>query len=108
MEKPQFAYTGPSPAQGYVGFVNIQETDDGVRFTVRSEGDNPPYAQYVVDRASAVKLLRDALDGIEQALPKPPAPGSNEWWTVRAVAHGDVREPWFALSDEDRAALTAR
>lgn len=61
MEHPQHAYTGLSPAKGYVGFVNIQETDAGVKFTVRSEGENPPYASYEIPKAEAVALLGNAL-----------------------------------------------
>lgn len=35
----EFAWTGPMPAAGgYVGFVNLTIEDDGVLFTVRSEG----------------------------------------------------------------------
>jgi hypothetical protein len=66
-EKPQFAYTGPSPEKGYVGYVNIQETDDGnVRFTVRSEGDDPATGAYEIDRAEAVALLEKALAGLRE------------------------------------------
>lgn len=64
MEKPQFAYTGPQPEKGYVGFVNIQETDDGVKFTVRSEGESPVLAAFTVDLGAAIQMLQDALDGI--------------------------------------------
>lgn len=58
---PEFAYTGPTPQKGYVGFVNIQETDTGVRFTVRSEGPTPVLAQFEMDIGSAIQLLDQAL-----------------------------------------------
>lgn len=29
---PEFAYTGPQPSRGYVGFVNIRETDTDSEF----------------------------------------------------------------------------
>ena len=64
MEKPQFAYTGASPEKGYVGYVNIQETEDGVRFTVRSEGENPVTAAYVMPKDKAIALLGNALVGV--------------------------------------------
>lgn len=64
-EKPQFAYTGATPAKGYVGYVNIQETEDGdVRFTVRSEGVEPVTASYVIPGEAALKLLNAAIYGI--------------------------------------------
>ena len=45
--RKQYAYTGPTPASGYVGFFNITELDtDTVRVTVRSEGDNPVTASF--------------------------------------------------------------
>lgn len=57
---PQFGYTGPNPEKGFVGYVNIQRTDDGVRFTVRAEGENPAQAAYVVPTEQAVALLAAA------------------------------------------------
>lgn len=61
IEKPQFAYTGASPEKGYVGYVNIQEVEDGVRFTVRSEGAEPVTASYVIPAGEAMKLFNGAL-----------------------------------------------
>lgn len=61
---PQFAYTGPQPEKGYVGYVNIQETASGVRFTVRSEGENPVTATFEIDIGSAIELLADALTAL--------------------------------------------
>jgi hypothetical protein len=58
---PQFAYTGPSPSQGLVGFVNIQETDMGVRFSVRSEGLDSVGAAYEIPIGDAIELLDNAL-----------------------------------------------
>lgn len=73
-EKPQFAFTGPTPAAGYVGYVNIQEVDDGVRFLVRSESGSdaarfvippdPPTASYVIPKDEAIKLLSAALTAL--------------------------------------------
>lgn len=63
-EYPQFAYTGLSPAKGYVGFVNIQETDKGVRFTVRSEGEEPVLAAFEIDIGNAIELLDNALTAL--------------------------------------------
>lgn len=60
-EFAQHAYTGPTPKSGYVGYINIQETDTGVRFTVRSEGENPTTASYEIDIGSAIELLDKAL-----------------------------------------------
>lgn len=60
-EHAQAAYTGPSPPTGYVGFINIMKTDDGVRFSVRSEGEVPNSAQYEIPQDHAVKLLEGAL-----------------------------------------------
>lgn len=61
---PQFAYTGPHPASGYVGFVNIQEGDVGVKFTVRSEGDNPVIATFEIPLGEAIQLLDQALTAL--------------------------------------------
>ena len=63
-ERPQFAYTGPSPDEGLVGFVNILETDTGVRFTVRSEGVDSVMATYEVPNDAARSLLASAATGI--------------------------------------------
>lgn len=57
----QYAYTGPTPPTGYVGYVNIQETDAGIKFTVRSEGENPVTASYEIPISDAVHLLADAV-----------------------------------------------
>lgn len=65
MEHPQFAYTGRSPEKGYVGFVNLQETDGGVRFSVRSEGENPVSAAHIIPKDEAVALLEGALKGLK-------------------------------------------
>ena len=61
MENPQFAYTGAPPAKGYVGYVKIQEVEGGIRFLVRSEGEQPVTASYVVPTAEASGLLAQAL-----------------------------------------------
>lgn len=61
MDYPQFAYTGPHPEKGYVGFVNIRETDTGVKFTVRSEGENPVLAEFEIGLGDAIELLDNAL-----------------------------------------------
>lgn len=63
-EKPQFAYTGASPERGYVGYMNIQEVDEGVKFTVRSEGEEPVSAAYVIPKDQAVAILSKALLGL--------------------------------------------
>lgn len=63
MKSPEFAFTGPMPAQGYVGFVNIHECDGGVKFTVRTEGD-AVVASFVIPKAEAVALLGKALIGL--------------------------------------------
>lgn len=60
MVYPQFAYTGPHPEKGYVGFVNIQETDKGVKFTVRSEGENPTLAEFEIPIGEAIEMLDKA------------------------------------------------
>lgn len=65
MEKPQFAYTGASPAKGYVGYVNIQEKPDGsVRFTVRSEGEDAVSATHHIPKDEALKMLSAAVASI--------------------------------------------
>lgn len=63
-EFPQFAYTGSTPEKGYVGYINIQETDKGVRFIVRSEGENPTTGVYEIDLGSAIELLDNALTAL--------------------------------------------
>lgn len=35
-----YAYTGPTPKIGYVGYINITQHDDGIRLIVRSEGQH--------------------------------------------------------------------
>lgn len=61
MSYPEFAFTGPTPTTGLVGFVNIQETDTGVRFTVRNEGDGT-VAAYEIPFGDAIELLDNALN----------------------------------------------
>ena len=46
MTDKYFAYTGPTPPTGYVGYINVQETAAGIKFTVRSEGENPSTSCY--------------------------------------------------------------
>lgn len=65
MDHPQFAFTGPSPAVGYVGFINIMKTDTGVRFSVRSEAENSVQATYEIPLADAITLLEGALIGLK-------------------------------------------
>ncbi len=62
----QYAYTGPMPDKGHVGYVNMQATDCGerVRFTIRSEGDDPLTTSYEVPMAEAIALLGRALIGL--------------------------------------------
>jgi len=31
-----YAYTGPSPKVGYVGYISVNEKENGVEFSVRS------------------------------------------------------------------------
>lgn len=61
MTDPQFAYTGASPEQGLVGYVNLTVTAEGVRFIVRSEGLQSVTAMHVVPRKDAIRVLSDAL-----------------------------------------------
>lgn len=61
----QFAYTGSTPPKGYVGYVNVQKgPDGGVCFTVRSEGEAPVTASYVIPTEEAVKLFSAALSSL--------------------------------------------
>lgn len=60
----EFAYTGPSPEKGNVGYVNLTIVNGGVRFTVRSEGENPPTADHVVPLKEAADLLCDILEAL--------------------------------------------
>jgi hypothetical protein len=62
--RPQYAYTGPTPATGQVGFVNVQMSEDGksYRFTVRKEGDYSAPVHCDVPLAQAQNILRDALN----------------------------------------------
>ena len=60
VEYPQYAYTGTEPGPGLVGFVNIQETSEGVLFTVRGSGDGVQ-AAYEVPFGDAIYLLDAAL-----------------------------------------------
>lgn len=68
MSEPQFAYTGPTPATGYVGYVNLTVQEAGVRFNVRSEGEDPPFATYTIPLAEAEKMLATALAAVRSAL----------------------------------------
>jgi hypothetical protein len=57
---PEFAWTGPLPEIGYVGFVNLKVESDGVVFSVRSEGSSHPTA-YKIPRDVAYELLSNVL-----------------------------------------------
>jgi hypothetical protein len=35
-----YAYTGPTPKDGYVGYISINGKETGVEFSVRSESNN--------------------------------------------------------------------
>ena len=63
-EYPQFAYTGPTPEVGQVGFVNIQETDTGVRITVRAQGDYSNAVYYEIPIGEAIQLFGNALEAL--------------------------------------------
>ena len=65
--EPQIAWTGPLPEQGYVGFVNIRITAEGVVFAVRSEGEGPLQAAYQIPADVAETLLEDALTQVRAA-----------------------------------------
>lgn len=55
----EFAWTGPLPEQGYVGYVNIKVEDDGVTFTVRREGAGES-SSYKIPRDVAAEMLQSA------------------------------------------------
>lgn len=55
----EFAWTGPLPDAGYVGYVNIRVTDAGVVFTVRAEGSGES-TSYMIPHDVAAELLKDA------------------------------------------------
>lgn len=59
----EFAWTGPLPDQGYVGYVNIRVTDAGVVFTVRAEGSGER-SSYTLPHDVAAKLLRGASEAL--------------------------------------------
>ncbi|RWK39281.1 hypothetical protein [Mesorhizobium sp.] len=82
---PQFAFTGLPSAHGfYVGYVNIRETEHGIVFTVRSEGDDPPTASYEVPKSDGVRLLGEALKGITAPPPSCPYCGTTEGLRVNS------------------------
>jgi hypothetical protein len=100
MEHPQFAYTGRSPEKGYVGFVNLQEVEGGVRFSIRSEGEHPVSATHIIPKDEAIALLSRALDGLggplkhdywragEPNCPKEIKAGNGELHTLRCKRCG--------------------
>ena len=100
-EHPQFAYTGQSPEKGYVGYINIQEVEDGVRFSVRSEGENPVSAAYVIPKDQALAVLSKALVGLggplkhdywragEPECPRDIKAGNGELHTLRCKRCGE-------------------
>lgn len=61
------AYTGPSPAIGYVGYINISRVETGIRITVRPESaDGSGTVSLILPDDEAVKLFdiaRAALGG---------------------------------------------
>lgn len=59
----EFAWTGPLPDVGYVGYVNIKLSDSGVTITVRSEGNGESSA-YTLPHDVAAKLLSEAADAL--------------------------------------------
>ena len=64
----QVAYTGPSPATGYVGYVNLALIDGELVFTVRPEStDCSGTATHQVPVVEARQLLMSALDMIDTA-----------------------------------------
>lgn len=57
------AYTGPSPATGYVGYVNFTLTVEGVRITVRPESERGDQTvALTIPFEAARALFSDALD----------------------------------------------
>lgn len=56
-----WAYTGhPPKPNAYVGYVNLSKAREGIAVTVRSEGEGPPSAQYVVPN-SELRSLYNAI-----------------------------------------------
>lgn len=68
----EFAWTGELPSSGaFVGYVNVKIEDDGILFTVRSEGSGEPQS-YKVPRAPGMVLvgrLSDALNRLPNHAP---------------------------------------
>lgn len=59
------AYTGPTPATGYVGYINFSLCEGGVRVTVRPESaDGAGTASHVMPAAEAEAMLVAALDAL--------------------------------------------
>ena len=59
------AYTGPTPATGYVGYVNLSLIHGQVRITVRPEttdGSGP--AEVTIPANAAIVLCRDVLEAL--------------------------------------------
>ena len=62
MDKYLSAYTGPTPATGYVGYVNLTLKDDQVIFTVRPESERgEPTVCHPIPATDAIALLETAL-----------------------------------------------
>ena len=60
----QYAYTGPHPASGFVGFFNVTELDgDMVRVTVRSESDNPILAFFDMPNSKFFDICWEFIGG---------------------------------------------
>lgn len=75
------AYTGLSPENGYVSFVNISLAGDRVTFTVRPESeDGTGTVECSVPRAAAAELLEEAFAVLlfDNRVEKPMQPISDE------------------------------
>jgi len=60
----QYAYTGPMPDKGFVGFFNITELGNGlVRVTIRQEGENPVLAEFVMPSEKLFDMCWDFIGG---------------------------------------------
>ena len=60
------AYTGPSPATGYVGYINIRRVEAGICITVRPESaDGSGTVSLIIPEHEAVTLFDIARSALE-------------------------------------------
>jgi hypothetical protein len=67
-----YAHTGPTPKEGYVGYISVNQRESGIEVSVRSEGNPAPLGVITLSPEQCEHLATDLLAHINQEPPAKP------------------------------------